>query len=349
MDYQNLQLYGVAETQETEEGIKLLRYPENVVDDLMVPARDENGGWTQTYTNHQYTARVCIGMEIRCLYDGDRINVTLNGTKPITVFVFVGDYQVGYYKLGVGTNTVEAVRPKDSFGIKNTSCNRYPMNLWRIVPESDEPITLCDFQVNGEYRKPEEHYVPRMLVYGSSISQGCGTPFVTMNYVDIAANLLGIEVKNKAIAGGCFCENSVLEFLLKEEFDCAYFELGTNIANRPLELIEKRVGGFIDRVAEAFPDKPLYFMTPIKGLSDVSSISEAYQEYFENTRRVILTHARKYRNTVIFDGHRLLDKDYYLSADVLHPSAYGHVMMGVNLASMIKQSKDKYLKEKNKK
>jgi hypothetical protein len=230
------------------------------------------------------------------------------------------------------------VRRKDSFGVKESSCNRYPMNLWRIVPESDEPITLCDFEAEGEYRKPTKKQAPCMLVYGSSISQGCGTPFVTMSYIDIAANLLGIEVKNKALAGGCFSEESVLEFLLKEEFDCAYFELGTNIANRPKELIEERVGRFIDTMAEAFPEKTLYFMTPITGLSDVSDMSEEYTEYFNNSKSVILAHAGKYKNAVILDGHELLDKHYYLTADILHPSAFGHIMMGMNLARMIGQN-----------
>ena len=340
MDVKNLQLYGVTETRESEEGITLFRYPKEVIDNLGVPEKAQDGTWTNTYVGHQYSARVCIGIEIRCLYDGDTISVTLSGTKPITVMVFVGDYQIGYYKLSAGKNTFKAVKRADAFGVKEKSCNRYPMNLWRFVPESDEPITLNDFQADGEYRKPEEKYVPRMLVYGSSISQGCGTPFVTLNYIEVAASILGIEMKNKALAGGCYCEKSVLEFLLKEEFDCAYLELGTNIANRPLDIIEERIGKAIDAFAETFPNKTLYLMTPIKGLSDVSDASEPYEQYFANTRSVIVAHASKYKNTVVLDGHELLDKDYYLSADILHPSAFGHVMMGVNFARMIKEKSE---------
>ena len=338
MNEKNLQFFGVSEIKKTDDGLQLLRYPEKVVDGLGVPEKDENGGWTKTYTNHTYSARVCIGIEIRCIYDGNEMRVTLQGSKPITVMVFAGDYQIGYYKLNAGKNTFKAIRNANSFGVKESSCNRYPMNLWRIVPESDEPVTLCDVETDGEYTKPEEHQKPCMLVYGSSISQGCGTPFVTLNYVDVAANVLGIEVKNKALAGGCFCEKSVLDFLLNEQFDCAYFELGTNIANRPIDVIEERVGGFIDTMANAFPDKTLYFMTPIKGLSDVSDTAEEYGEYFKNTKTVIMAHAKKYKNAVLLNGHELLDKGYYLSADILHPSAFGHIMMGLNFARMLKRS-----------
>jgi hypothetical protein len=335
MESTNFQFFGVSEIQKTEEGLTLLRYPEAVVSSLGVPVLDERGNWTQTYTGHKNSARVCIGIEVRFIYDGDTVCVTLKGTKPISVMVFAGDYQLGYYPLEPGRNSFKVVRHKNSYGVAQKSCNRYPMNLWRIVPESDEPITLCDVQMEGACYYPKDKQVPCMLVYGSSISQGCGTPFVTMNYIDIAANLLGIEIKNKALAGGCFSEKAVLDFLLKEEFDCAYFELGTNIANRPLNIIEDRVGHFIDTVSQAFPEKTLYFMTPITGLSDVSTNSEDYTEYFNNAKSVILAHARKYKNAVILDGHELLDKHYYLSADILHPSAFGHVMMGFNLARMI--------------
>ena len=79
-------------------------------------------------------------------------------------------------------------------------------------------------------------------------------------------------------------------------------------------------------------------MTPITGLSDVSDMSEEYTEYFNNSKSVILAHAGKYKNTVILDGHELLDKHYYLTADILHPSAFGHIMMGMNLARMIGQN-----------
>lgn len=340
MNYQNLQLFGVAEIEETHNGIKFYRYPQKVIESLGVPEYDKNGNFIQNYKGHKLAANACVGMEIRFVYDGTCAQITFYCEKSATFMAFVGDYQIGYYMLSAGESTIEITRPNNSFGVKEGSCNRYSMNLWRIVPECDLPITLVRLTVNeGNYRLPKENERTTMLVYGSSISQGCGTPFATMNYLNIAANLLGWDIKNKAIAGGCFCETSVRDFLLNEAFDCAYFELGTNIANRPLQMIEERVGTFIATMATAFPQKTIYLMTPITGLSDVSITAEEYATYFANTKLVIEKYGKRYKNVVLLDGHALLDKDYYLSADILHPSAFGHVMMGINLAEMIKNSK----------
>lgn len=337
MQYENLQLFGASEVLKTSEGLRLLRYPEKVIEGLGVPEYDKQKNFVKTYTGHTGSARVCVGIEIRFVYAGDKIEFTLFGEKPVSVMVFVGDYQVGYYRGGAGKNTFQAIRSSNSFGVRADSIHRYPMNLWRIVPASDEPITLVDVKAEGGYTKPAPDKKRTMLAYGSSISQGCGTPFVTMNYLDVAANILGVELKNKALAGGCFCEESVLAFMQKEEFDFAYLELGTNIADRPVEVIEERVGKFIDKMAETFPEKKFYLMTPITGLSDVSDSACEYGEYFANTRRIISEHAKKYKNTLLLDGHELLDKGWYLTADILHPSAYGHVMMGVKLACMLKE------------
>ena len=40
----------------------------------------------------------------------------------------------------------------------------------------------------------------------------------------VAGNVMGYQVKNKGIAGGCFCEKEVLEYLKGESFDVAYFD-----------------------------------------------------------------------------------------------------------------------------
>ena len=103
-----------------------------------------------------------------------------------------------------------------------------------------------------------------------------------------------------------------------------------------LQVIEERVGYLIDTFCEKFPDKKIFIMTPVRGLSDVSTTASDYKKNFEKSRKVIAEHAAKYPNTVLLDGHALLAKNYYLTADILHPSAFGHVCMGHCLAAMLK-------------
>ncbi len=107
-----------------------------------------------------------------------------------------------------------------------------------------------------------------------------------------------------------------------------------------LQVIEERVGYLIDTFCEKFPDKKIFNMTPVRGLSDVSTTTSDYRKNFEKSRKVIAEHAAKYPNTVLLDGHELLSKNYYLTADILHPSAFGHVYMGHCLAAMLKRSSE---------
>ena len=126
-----------------------------------------------------------------------------------------------------------------------------------------------------------------------------------------------------------------MDYLCAQDFDAVYLEPGTNIADRPTEVVKERVGNLIDRFCTQFPKKTIFLMTPVRGLSDVSGTAADYRENFNRTRSVITEYAKKYANAVLLDGHKLLDKDYYLAADILHPSGFGHVQMGQNLAAML--------------
>lgn len=339
MRYKELEFFNAAEIEEVQKGMLLLRrYPESIVAQMSVPVFDSAGNPTEMHTGHRAGARSCVGIEARFLSEADKIGFSLFCESSASAFVFSGDFQVAYFTATAGEHFFEAGRSPYLKGVKNTSFNRFSPALWRIVLESSAPVAFRLGECAHAY--PRESDLPRkkLLAYGSSITQGCGTPFSSLKYIDVAAAELGWDVKNKAIAGGCFCEKAVKSYLLSEDFDYGYFELGTNIANRPYPIIEERVGSLIDGVCETFPEKKMFFLTPVKAFSDVSANAPEYAEHFEKTRSVIFGHAAKYSNATLLDGHELLDKDYYLSHDVLHPSAFGHVMMGVNLARMLKKS-----------
>ena len=73
MMYNNLQLFNVAQIQEIEDGIRLFRYPQKVIDALAVPEFDEQENFVQMYSGHQASARVCVGIEIRFFCDSDEL------------------------------------------------------------------------------------------------------------------------------------------------------------------------------------------------------------------------------------------------------------------------------------
>lgn len=336
MLHNNLQLFNVAEIEKKGDGIVLFRYPKTVIDALSVPEFDEQDNFVRIHSGHQASARVCVGIEIRFFCDSDEIAFDLEGDSPISISVYSGDYQVANFHMSAGRRTFTVKRNAAVKGARET--NRFSAETWRILPVSDTPVTLYGVETKTPILPFVFPTAPTMLVYGSSISQGSGAPYGLFPYVEMAGNVLGYQVKNKGIAGGCFCEKEVLEYLKSEEFDIAYFELGTNIANRPIEIIEERVGGFIDSFCQAFPNKKLFFATPVKAFDDVSNQSIPYGKYFANTRKVITERTKKYPNTFLIDGHKLSEKAYYFSADVLHPSGFGHIMMGMHLAEFIQKA-----------
>lgn len=338
MIYQNIEFFNVAEI---NDGI-LYRFPKIVCENLGVPEYDAEGNYLGNYTGHLGSVRSTYGAELR-FRAKPPIRLVLETEFDDQVTVYNGDFLNRHFFCEPGKKNEFVINANPATeGVKNKSANRFDKDLWRISINGNGYIRFVSLEAD-DISLPKEGDAPktRLLVYGSSISQGVGTPFPVLNYVNVGAQLLGIDVLNKAVSGGCFCEEKMVEYLMSERFDAVYLEAGTNIADRPYEIIEERVGRLIDTVCAKNADKNVFIMTPIRGLSDVSSSTSDYRENFTKSRKVIEEHAKKFANTVLLDGHKLLNKDYYLAADILHPSEFGHVMMGVNFAKML----GKYIKK----
>ncbi len=334
MIFENIEFFNVAEIDGKR---SLCRFPGSVCNALSVPTHDADGKFLFDYHGHIESARLTAGEELRFLADGE-ISVTLYTEKSMEVTVYCGDFQRAFEHTVPGENIFTYTAGDAVKGVKRSSCNRFAPELWRICLDGEGEVRFLSLR--GEnVRPPRADQLPRkrMLAYGSSISQGIGAIFPQLGYLSVAAQLLGIDVLNKALGGGCFCEKEMVDYLLSEPADYVYLEAGTNIADRPLSVIEERVGALIDRMCDADPSRPVFVVTPIRAFNDVSSTAEDYLANFARSRKVIEECAARHKNAVLIDGHKLLDKDYYLSSDILHPSSFGHVGMGINLAEMLKK------------
>lgn len=331
----NIDFFNVAEV--GKDGT-LSRFPQKALAAIGMPEYDEAGNVTGIYTGHEHYARKLTNCELRFATASDEFTVCLYTEAPVEVSVYQGDYLNQSVFTVPGNNELVFTRFVQAKGLKASQRNRFSAEIWRVVLNGEAPVRFLGVKASG-IRPPEAGEVPakRILAYGSSITQGVGTPYPRLNYVSVAEQILGVEFLNKGIGSGCFCEKDMLEYFLTERFDAVYLELGTNIATRPLFAIEERVGPLIDAFCTRFSDKKVFLMSPIKGFSDVSSTAKDYSVKFANTRKVISEHAAKHANAVLLDGHALAGKDYYLKADVLHPSDFGHVMMGVIFADMLKK------------
>lgn len=335
MIYENIEFFNVAEIRN---GV-LYRFPLRVCENLSVPEYDKQGNFLRIFKGHLSSARASYGTELRFVTEARKVTLHIEVKKKVRVSAYSGDYLLESVEVRPGEGNLTFSRCVATDGVSKRGLNRFPVDVWRICIDGEEDILFQGLETeNGAHvRPPKEGECPRLrlLAYGTSISQGVGTPYPTLNYLSVAAQILKIDILNKAAAGGCFCEKETIEYLCSENFDAVYLEAGTNLADRPLSVIRERIGGLIDAFCSRFPDKTIFLMTPIRGLSDVSSTASDYRENFPKSRSVICEGAARYPNTVLLEGHGLLDKDYYLAADILHPSDFGHVMMGVNFAKML--------------
>lgn len=335
MVFDSIEFFNVAEIRD---GV-LYRFPLAVCDALQIPEFDENGKVVRIYKGHRAAARSLYGAELRFVTDARRLTVRLDSDAPVSLTAYNGDFQCAYLAQGAGKIEWKLEWRAGLDGVSRASEHRFSKRVWRISVSGEGNIRFLGIDTeNGEpIRPPYENEEPafRLLAYGSSISQGVGAVYPPLNYLNTAAQIMGIDIENKALSGGCFCEKEVVEYLCGEKFDAAYLEPGTNIADRPLEVIEERVGRLIDTFCTGFPDKKIFVTTPVFGLSDVSDTASDYRRNFEKTRGVITAHAKKHANAILLDGHEILKKHYYLSADLLHPSAFGHVEAGHALAALL--------------
>lgn len=331
----SIEFFNVAEIR----GGVLYRFPLHVCDALQIPEFDAEGNFLRVHTGHRASARALYGAELRFVTEAKRLTVSLESDAPFSATAYNGDFQSAYFSQGAGKIEWKLEWRAALDGVAHTSENRFSKRVWRIAVSGDGNIRFGGIRTeNGEaIRPPHTDEVPRfcLLAYGSSISQGVGALYPPLNYLNTAAQILGIDILNKALSGGCFCEKETVDYLCGETFDAVYLEPGTNIADRPLHVIEERVGSLIDTFCTKFPEKKIFVATPVCGLSDVSDTASDYRENFAKTRSVITAHAKKHANAVLLDGHGILKKHYYLSADLLHPSDFGHVRMGHDFAALI--------------
>ena len=331
----SIEFFNVAELRD---GV-LYRFPLNVCDALQIPEFDAKGNFLRVHTGHRASARALYGAELRFVTDAKKLTVCLESDAPFSATAYNGDFQSAYFSQVAGKTEWKLEWRASLDGVAHTSENRFSKRVWRIAVSGDGNIRFGGIRTeNGEpVRPPRADEEPRfrLLAYGSSISQGIGALYPPLNYLNTAAQLLGIDILNKALSGGCFCEKETIGYLCGEAFDAAYLEPGTNIADRPLPIIEERVGYLIDTFCTKFPEKKIFVATPICGLTDVSDTASDYRENFAKTRSVITAHAKKHANAVLLDGHEILKKHYYLSADVLHSSDFGHVRMGHDFAALL--------------
>jgi len=341
MIFENIEFHNVAELESVPGmcGYRLQRFPKEVRNSL---------GHKEHERGRFYSQRAA-GCEIRFATDAKFVRVSLSAVEQDgTVLVYKGNFFHSSYVLKAGVITTLHLEEPPKFSEVEEEClNGYSFSpgIWRLKFGRDCGISFHYIDSFGhEIRPPREDEVPKLkwLAYGSSITFGSNTSLYSNTYIEHAARRLGVDILNKGIAGSCFCDEPIVDYIAEyEKWDFATLELGVNMRGRfTPEEYEKRVRHLLQRIVEKKPNKPvvvigIYPNGSLYALNKENPITQSNFIFDKISKEIVESMNSRYLYYV--DGKDILTDFSGLSIDLVHPSDYGHIIMGENLSRILKE------------
>ena len=331
MIYKNMEIHNAAELLFGEQGGAMwLRYPSSVCETF-----EKEGAKIQAGNSS--------GVELRFIMKSDTVEIKLRSTGTGRFHIFRGGLQGGWYdhegKITSPDGTVIRIERKEQETIdrvhKDFSLPWDP-SLIRIVFDGGR-FEILD--VKGEIAPPAEGQTPKktILFYGSSITHGSNALSATNNWTSWVAHGLSMDFLNKGLAGSCYMENETVSYLgalgREGKWDVAVLELGINVMSWGEEKRRTRVENTLEKIAAANPDKPIFVISPFYSSDDYNGGARA-KPWRETIRSVI--ERRAYPNVTYIPGDSILGSMDLISADCVHPSAYGVMQIAERLLSVMK-------------
>ncbi|WOO40056.1 SGNH/GDSL hydrolase family protein [Rubellicoccus peritrichatus] len=210
----------------------------------------------------------------------------------------------------------------------------YDSAVWRIVVNRGNAYFGGIDTLGYEIQSPAENELPLLtwLAYGSSITNS-----TSRGYPHQAARDLGVQVLNKGMSGSCMAEPEMSDYLASLDWDFATCELGVNMRNEQLAPdFKRRVDYLLDALMVSHPGKPIGLITVFPNIDHyVAGEPGTVQERYSETLREIVQ-LRSGDGVFLIEGADMLRSFSDLHTDLLHPSDFGQVRMGVNLANILK-------------
>ncbi len=201
---------------------------------------------------------------------------------------------------------------------------------WSVTAKVNE-ISLDD----GSFVNPAAAKA-KMLCFGDSITQGYDARYPSLSYVSRLADLLDVEVVNKAIGGEVFFPELAQ---CREDFEPKYITVayGTNDwTGREYTDFRDRCFRFYAALAKHYPQAKIFAITPIWRRDENE---EKPMGKFETVRNTILEAVREYENIIPIDGYDFVphDGEAYFSDLRLHPNDQGFRHYAEKLYGAMKQ------------
>ncbi|CAG7617993.1 hypothetical protein PAESOLCIP111_02071 [Paenibacillus solanacearum] len=331
----NVLFHNVSELERREHlpGLRLQRFPKAVREGL-----GDKGRTRAVQSNN---------CEIRFATDARTVRVTLSSVESGgKLWVFKGDFFHSAHQLQAGamqTITLEKPERFAEVAPERLHNRAFSPNVWRIFFERFGAV-FHDIDAFGhEVRPPAASELPKLkfVAYGSSITQGAGAVSHYNGYVQQAARRLEADVLNLGLSGSCLCEQAVADHIASRgDWDFAFLEIGVNMRSVfTVEQFEIRASYLLDQVIALNPSKPVFLTT----------IYPNRATYFNESKHALTDHEKRYNDVLrnyaaakahpqlhLVEGADILTDFTALTSDLIHPSDYGHMLMGERLAGIMR-------------
>lgn len=193
--------------------------------------------------------------------------------------------------------------------------------------------------------KAESPFKGKIVVYGSSFTQGISVSRAGMAYPSQLMRRTGIEVASLGCGGNCKMQPYFADVLSDADADLFLFD---TFSNTPAEMIEERLEGFIQRMQAAHPGKPLVFQQTIRreGRNFNIGTENFERSKQEMAKKLMKKFVRKYKD-VYFIYPNATGPDNEYSVDGTHPDDYGYRLWEQSIQRRILKIFNKYSRKKN--
>lgn len=334
MIYNNIEFFDIAELRDNENGGKsLLRFPADAIKDMF----------------SEYSASCCKGCEIRFVTDSPKSELIISSDddSDAKVMVYRGDYYIKTCPLKAKEKTVIELETPERFGWVEKNAlikKRFSPNVWRIIFNTGLASFHSLNTFGAEVRPPEADEVPskKWLAYGSSITCGELAYLNTSSYVQQTAYRLNADAMNKGCSGACAVENVTADYFAREDWDFITLEIGVNMRNViSAGEFKSRTVYMIDKLREFHPDKKIFVITILPNHSVYTVVNNEYKPdhiAFNKILTELCETQYKGTNVTLIKGEELLPDLCGLTSDLIHPSDYGHMMIGEKLAEILRKN-----------
>jgi len=342
MIWKNIEIFNVAELIELPEGgVTWRRVPEAAEKNL------ERGEQSMRYS------RGFTGVELRFVLNGDKavIRLAKNADDGVdnSIQVFRGGFQ-GPYGDYAKSKVISTFEPLDIEITHVADRNRLALLAQKHDLGWDPELIRIRFDrgqyklldVIGDVEPPKPEQIPQktILAYGSSITVGMDSQTVPVAWPSHVSYLMKTDLRNMSFAGSCLLEPDVCRYLgdLGEQgkWDMALLELGINATSFAPEKIRERSRFILEQVAGRNPQKPVFVISPFYAYHDL--LENGKTQVWRDILKGIVAEGA-YPNVQYIDGLDILGDGSWLTADGLHPSAYGQIHIAMGIYDRIKDTK----------